>query len=54
LWLALQARPAPTLPWAGGRLYSSPRLNVGARPALLVTPEERAVGVTVQVRLPLP
>jgi hypothetical protein len=51
LWLALQAgpaRPPEPAPW---RVYTSEGVHVGVRPAMLLTPGERAVGLTVQVRL---
>jgi len=53
LWLALQAGPAAPPEPAPWRVYASERLHVGVRPAMLMTPDESAVGVTVQVRLPL-
>ena len=39
----------------GGRIYTSPRLHVGVRPAVFEAPMgEWAVGVTVQVRMEMP
>jgi hypothetical protein len=49
VWLALLAgRPGITAPTVG-RVVTTPTLHVGVRGAVLVTPEERAVGVTIQV-----
>jgi hypothetical protein len=52
--LAMQMPPASPPLWWGGRVWSSPVLNVGVRPAVFVSAVEQAIGVTVQLRLPLP
>lgn len=49
LLLALQGPPAPAPPWAGGRILSLTGLHVGARPALYMSPDEIAAGLTVQI-----
>lgn len=48
LALALSGAPAPSGP-APWRLVTTPSLHVGLRPAVLVTPDEVAAGVTIQV-----
>lgn len=52
LWLALLAgRPGvapPALP-PPGRIVTTPTLHVGVRGAVLVTPDERAAGFTIQI-----
>jgi hypothetical protein len=57
LVLALQGSPSAVAPpWYGwaGRVYTSARLHVGVRPAVLVDPDERAVGLTIQLTTFLP
>jgi hypothetical protein len=50
LALALAAVSPPSPPnWYGGRIYTSASVHVGMRPAVLVSAEELAAGVTVQV-----
>ena len=60
-WLALSyalASQAPTAPaslsWPGaaGRLYTSPTLHVGVRPAADLSTDDWAIAVTVQVTTP--
>jgi hypothetical protein len=36
-------------PWYGGRVFTSAALHVGLRPAVLVAPDELALGFTMQV-----
>jgi hypothetical protein len=54
LALAGPPAPPPTLdpqPW---RIVSAPSVHVGARPAVLVTPEEVGAGFTLQVSVFVP
>lgn len=44
--------PAPSLP-AAWRLIDRPELHIGVRPAVLVRGDEVALGVTVQVSVPV-
>ena len=51
-WLALSvalaaSQPPPVAaPW---RIYASDRVHVGVRPAALVSPDELAIGITLQI-----
>jgi hypothetical protein len=53
LLVALSGPPPPVPPWFGtaGRVYTSPAIHVGVRPALFVAPSELDVGLTVQVTI---
>lgn len=47
LWVLSGPPPAPSVqPW---RLVTTPWLHVGVRPAVLVSPDEWALGMTVQI-----
>jgi hypothetical protein len=51
LWLAmLTGGPPPATPIPPvTRIYSSPTLHIGIRPAILATPYEVGSGITVQI-----
>lgn len=46
---ALQGPPLPAPPWIGGRVFTSPIIHIGVRPAAFASHDEYAVGCTVQV-----